>query len=148
MTARITLIVLMLIAGCASPVPTGRDMMVLHWPGPVAISEEDAARNNDIRIAVWEAWQKGIDAKVRKPMTTIEGDPMDHYLVVEEGQAKVIVDSRRDRYAGSEKIRTFEVRNIRIGYYDGGDFVETPHPPLDGREMVLLLSTPEGEFRY
>lgn len=148
MSARIAICVLLLIAGCASPVPTGRDIMRLHWPGPMAISEADAAANNDIRIALWEAWEKGLVARARKPMTTIEGDPLDHYLVIQPGNVQVIVDSRRDRYARGKTVRAFPVTAIRIGYYDGGNFVETAHPPSDGREMVLLLSTSEGEFRF
>lgn len=142
------LAVALLVIGCESPVPTGRDLMVLHWPGRMAISEEHAAANNDIRIDLWDAWNGGWSAKARKSLTTIEGDPMDHYLVIEPGDVRVIVDSRRDRYAGAEKISTIPVSTLRIGYYDGGRFVETAQPPADGRELVLLLSTGKGEFRF
>lgn len=148
MKSRIAIFVMLLISGCASPVPTGRDMMVLHWPGRMAISEEKAAANNNIRIVLWDAWQGDQSAKARKPLTTIEGDPIDHYLVLEPGDVQVIVDSRRDRYAGAEKVVHYPVTAIRIGYYDGGNFVETAKPPADGHELVLLLSTPEGEFRF
>lgn len=149
MVRTMSVLLVLFLTGCAADLPRGSDVMVLHWSATRAITEQQAAGNNDMRIALWQAWKSGQSAEARKPMATIEGDPMDYYLVTEDGAAQLIIDSRRDRYAGERKIHRYEVTSMRLGYLTHGRFTETQDPPPDGREMVLLVRTADNrEFRF
>ncbi|GEM_PF-2674140 len=149
MVRTMSVLLVLFMAGCAAELPRGRDVMVLHWTGVRAITEEQSARNNEIRINLWRAWENGQPAEAKKPMATIEGDPMDFYLVTRQGGAQLIIDSRRDRYAGERKIHRYDVSSIRLGYLTADRFTETQTPPPDGREMVLLVRTTDNrEFRF
>src|SRR5690606_32558976 len=52
MVRTMSVLLVLFLTGCAADLPRGSDVMVLHWSATRAITEQQAAGNNDMRIAL------------------------------------------------------------------------------------------------
>lgn len=95
------------------------------------------AHNNRIRISLFRAWT-GVRPPVRasRQGTTVEGDPVNTYIIVAApGTARVVSDSRKDRYARGE-VGVFPIGGLRLGIRGpNGEFI--PRDQTDGEIMEL-----------
>ena len=71
--------------------------------------------------------------RLRMVRTTIEGDPITYYLVVDGGTARLFVDWRRDRFGGGRGITDERLTDLWLVRMNTGDRAPTrvdPNGPL------------------
>jgi predicted small secreted protein len=142
---RCFLLACMILTGCQSPVPAGRDVRELNWARTRAMTEQEAEENSRIRLWAMEAFNAGRgDATIRLPADAMDGSAVPRYLVVAGGTATLLTDYRRHRLADRPDIDRQRIIAMRSGYFERGRFIDSADLPPRGRELVLLLQTEAG----
>jgi hypothetical protein len=91
--------------------------------------------------------------RLRMVRTTVEGDPITYYLVVDGRSARLLVDWRQDHFGGGRGVTDERFTDLRLVRRNPGDQPPTtvdPNGPLPAGEYVLLglvCATPESCLR-
>jgi hypothetical protein len=106
----IVVFVVALVAACATPnptdTPTSGQPDVSPVPTELTGDFENVTHGDPApRIRALRAFKAGSGSvRLRMVRTTIEGDPITSYLIVEDGVARLFVDWRKDRFGGGRGI--------------------------------------------
>ncbi len=95
--------------------------------------------NNRVRESVRRCYASGgPPVKVVRHGHTIEGDPVSRYMVVGKGSGMLILDARKDTWAGRRGIFVYRFNGIQLGTWDAdGKFVATRIEDLGERQAIL-----------
>ena len=79
--------------------------------------------------------------------STVEGDPIFTWLLVEDGNARFVDDDTYDTW-GSRKVATHPLKSMRLGFTRDGKFVEGEPAPADSPVIVIELAYEGGRELY
>ena len=67
--------------------------------------------------------------RLRMTRTTVEGDPITYYLIVEGGSARLLVDWRQDRFGGGRSVTDERFTDVWLARMNAGDEPPTKVDP-------------------
>lgn len=108
---------------------------------------DDIERVNEQKRRLFATWQSGRGKMgLSCRFSTVEGDPIFVWVLVENGSARFIQDDMQDAWRSSAGVETLTAKAMRLGFYREGKFVEGEPGPRDSPIIVLELGT-RGVFR-
>jgi hypothetical protein len=104
---------------------------------------------NEQKRRLYAAYRKG-EGKMGLSFrySTVEGDPIFTWLLVEDGIARFIKDSTRDVWGSAEGVAIHALKTMRLGFMQKGRFVEGEPTPADSPVIVLELAYERGRELY
>ena len=129
------LVAALVVAACAGTSPTGprsaAESDVSAIPNELTGNFESVVYGDPVpRLRALRALTTGSGTvRLRMVRTTIEGDPITYYLIVDAGTARLFVDWRQDRFGGGRSITDERFTDLWLVRMNTGDQAPTRVDP-------------------
>ena len=117
-------------------------------------ADEPVEADAKTRLKVFEAFESGNkSSKLKKTCSTIEGDPIYSYLMVEDGKASVVIDTSEDPF-GAKRVFSYRCDDLAVGRYFHDEkarkfvFERVETGQLKDWQFILRCSAGEREFVF